>query len=134
MMKDLPRNEVTNIGIAVVLEEASAEAKSWSVYIINMKDQVLNNVLVSSRGFGRFHEEQVNTSVLRHSLGTIDAGDYSLIEPIQEELFALTNEYLLSFYISDVLYDKRYVFVPESVVETNFIRIPILKKPGVMIV
>ncbi len=60
-------------------------------------------------------------------------GDFALIEPIPDELFALTNEYWLSFYIDNVIYDKKFIFVPESIVESNFIRIPLLNKPGVMI-
>lgn len=134
MLKDLPHNEVNNIGIAVVLEEESPEGKSWGVYLINMKDQDLSQVLVSSKGYGSKKEEKINTSVLRHALGELEAGDFKLIEPLMEELFVLSNEYLLSFYIDDVLYDKKYVFVPESIVESNFIRVPIINKPGVMII
>lgn len=134
MLKDLPKNEVTDIGIAVVLEEESPEGKSWGVYLINMKDQDLDKVLVSSRGYGISKAEGVSTSVLRHALGELEAGDFRLIEPIMDDLFVLSNEYLLSFYIGDVLYDKKYVFVPESIVESNFIRIPIINKPGVMII
>lgn len=134
MLKDLPNNKVNDIGIAVVLEEESPEGKSWGVYIINLKDQDLEQVLVSSKGYGMKKAEGISTSVLRHSLGQLEAGDFKLIEPIMDELFVLSNEYLLSFYLDDVLYDKKYVFVPESIVESNFIRVPIINKPGVMII
>lgn len=134
MLKDLPTNEVNNIGIAVVLEEESPTGKSWGVYLINMKDQDLQQVLVSSKGYGLQNTEKINTSVLRHALGELEAGDFKLIEPLMEELFVLNNEYLLSFYLEGVLYDKKYVFVPESIVESNFIRVPIINKPGVMII
>lgn len=134
MLKDLPNNEVTNIGIAVVLEEESPGGKSWGVYLINMKDQDLHQVLVSSKGYGLQKTEKINTSILRHALGELEAGDFKLIEPLMEELFFLSNEYLLSFYLDGVLYDKKYVFVPESIAESNFIRVPIINKPGVMII
>ena len=134
MLKDLPKNEVTNIGIAVILEEESPRGKSWGVYLINMKDQDLQQVLVSSKGYGLQKPEKINTSVLRHALGELEAGDFKLIEPLMEELFVLSNEYLLSFYLDGVLYDKKYVFVPESIVESNFIRVPIINKPWVMII
>lgn len=134
MLKDLPINKVNNVGIAVVLEEETAEFKSWGVYVINMKDQALNQVLISSKGYGLLKTEGVKTSVLRHSIGELEAGDFRLIEPIMEELFSLSNEYLLSFYLDGVLYDRKFVFVPESIVESNFIRVPIINKPGVMII
>src|ERR1700712_2454328 len=108
MIKDLPENNVSNIGVAVVLEEESATDKLWSVYLLNLKDQNLTNVLVSSKGYGIKDGERVSTSILRHSIGDLPAGDFALIEPIPDELFALTNEYWLSFYIDNVIYDKKY--------------------------
>jgi hypothetical protein len=48
-------------------------------------------------------------------------------------VFGLTNEYWLSYYISGQIFDKKFIFVPESIVDTNMIRVPILNKPGVMI-
>ena len=134
MLKDLPVNQVHNVGIAIVLEEESVGSKSWGVYLLNLKDKPLMQVMVSSKGYGLRTNEEVNTSILRHSIGELEAGDFVLIEPIIEELFSLSNEYLLSFYLDNVLYDRRYVFVPESVVDSNFIRIPVINKPGVMII
>jgi len=133
MIKDLPENEVKDIGIAVVLDEEFVEEKSWKVYLINFKKVEITHVLVSSKGYGSYKGEEVKTSVLRHSLGNLGPSSYVLIEPIQESLFSLTNEFLLSFYIGETIYDKKFVFVTESVVESNFIRIPLVNKPGVMI-
>jgi len=31
------------------------------------------------------------------------------------------------------MYDKKYVFVPESITEENFTHVPVLNKKGVMI-
>ncbi len=134
MIKDLPLNEVKDIGLAVVLEEEFSTQKSWKVYLLNFKKEFINNVLVSSKGYGIYKGEEVKTSVLRHFLGDISPGSFKLIEPIEEHLFSLNNEFLLSFYIGTTIYDKKYIFLTESVVESNFIRIPIIDKPGVMII
>ena len=133
MIKDLPKNEVTDIGIAVVLEEEFATEKSWKVYLVNLKKVAIENVLVSSNGYGPYQGEDVKTSVLRHFLGDIPPLSFKVIESIQEDLFSINNEFLLSYYIGNTIYDKKYVFVTESVVESNFIRIPLVNKPGVLI-
>ena len=133
MKKDLPQNIVENVSMAVVLERAAADTSTWHVYLINQKTEALEMVLVSSRGYGIKDEEEVKTSTLRHSLGTVEAGEYALIELIDEQVFGLTNEYWLSFYLNGELYDKKYTFLPESIVEANLIRVPVLNKPGVMI-
>ncbi|MES3017954.1 MAG: hypothetical protein V4721_09255 [Bacteroidota bacterium] len=133
MKKDLPENIVENVSIAVVMESASPESKDWNVYLINLKDEVIETVLVSSKGYGEKNGEAVKTSVLRHSIGDVAPNDYAMIEMIDEQVFGLTNEYWLSYYINGQIFDKKFVFVPESIVESNLIRIPVLNKPGVMI-
>ena len=122
-----------NVSIAVVLETSGPESKTWKVYLLNLKSDPLETVLVSSKGSGEKDGEQVKTSILRHSLGDVPAHSYAAIELIDEQVFGLTNEYWLSYYIKGTIYDKKFIFVPESIVDTNLIRIPLLNKPGVMI-
>ena len=55
------------------------------------------------------------------------------IEPIMEEVFGLSNEYWVSFWVNDVMYDKKFVFVAESISERNMKEIPLLGEKGVMI-
>lgn len=133
MKKDLPENIVENISIAVVMESATPESKTWYVYLINLKEEAIQTVLVSSKGYGEKDGEAVKTSTLRHSIGDVPPSDYAMIEMIDEQVFGLTNEYWLSYYINGQIYDKKFIFVPESIVETNLIRVPVLNKPGVMI-
>lgn len=133
MKKDLPNNIVEDVAIAVALEEETVEGKSWKVYVLNLKKQALKDVLVSSKGYGELNGENVRTSVLRHYIGDLDAQDFAAIEPIDDRLFGLNNEYWLSYYIDGVIFDKKFIFLPESVVEGNFIKLPLLDKPGVMI-
>ena len=76
MKKDLPENIVENISIAVVLENSGPESKTWKVYLLNLKTDPLETVLVSSKGYGEKDGEQVKTSILRHSLGDIPAQSY----------------------------------------------------------
>ncbi|WDF80858.1 hypothetical protein ACFGVS_01930 [Mucilaginibacter sp. AW1-7] len=133
MIKDLPENNVKDIAIAVALERESVESKIWYVYLINLKNEPIENVLITSKGYGEKNGEQVKTSVLRHMIPVVDSKGYKLIEPIDEQTFGLNNEYWLSYYIGGNIYDKKFIFLPESIVEMNFIKLPVLNKPGVMI-
>jgi hypothetical protein len=133
MIKDLPSNVVKDIAVAVALEGENAESKVWYVYLINLKNIPLENVLVTSKGYGEKDGEQVKTSTLRHSFPLVDANSYKLIEPIDEQTFGLNNEYWLSYYIGREIYDKKFIFLPESIVDDNFIKLPVVNKPGVMI-
>ncbi len=133
MKKDLPENKVENIAIAVVLEEENPTSKIYKVYLLNLKNIPIDTVLVSSRGYGLKDGKEVKTSILRHMIGTIEANDYAMIEIIDEQVFGLNNEYWLSYYVGKEIFDKKFIFLPESIIESNFIKIPILNKPGVMI-
>ncbi|GEM67446.1 hypothetical protein SMI01S_10520 [Sphingobacterium mizutaii NBRC 14946 = DSM 11724] len=133
MKKDLPLNIVEDISVAVVLEAESPTTKVWNVYLINEKNTAIQNVLVSSKGYGIKDGKDVKTTILRHFIGDMDAKTSQKIEAIDPQVFGLTNEYWLSYYMDGTIYDKKYVFLPESIVDENLIKIPLVNKPGVMI-
>lgn len=110
MIKDLPENNVKDIAVAVALEKENPESKIWCVYLINLKKEAIENVLITSKGYGEKDGEQVKTSVLRHMFPVVESGGYKLIEPIDEETFGLNNEYWLSYYIGSQIYDKKFIF------------------------
>lgn len=133
MKKDLPENIVEGVAIAVVLEDENIETRSWKVYVLNLRESQIQNVFISSKGYGTLNGEQVKTSVFRHFIGNLDAQKFAAIELIDEKLFAINNEFWLSYYVNGEIFDKKYIFLTESISETNFIRIPYINKPGVMI-
>ena len=133
MLKDIPKLAVENIVVAVVKELNDEGEMVWNAYLVNLYDQEISNVLVSSKGYGNFEGREVKTSVLRHLIGNIDPKDYAKIEPIMDNLFGLSNEFWVSFYLDKHIYDKKYIFLPETINESNFTMIPVLNKRGVMI-
>ena len=133
MLKDIPNLIVENIAVAIVREPNDDGAHVWNAYLINLYDKEITNVLVSSKGYGYFEGREVKTSVLRHLIGNVDTNDYAKIEPIMDNLFGLSNEFWVSFYLGKHIYDKKYVFLPETISEINFTMIPVLHKRGVMI-
>ena len=133
MLKDIPQLVVENIAVAIVHEPNEEGILVWNAYLVNLYDQKINNVLVSSKGYGTFEGRDVKTSVLRHLIGNVEAKDYAKIEPIMDNLFGLSNEFWVSFYLGKHIYDKKYIFLPETISESNFTLIPALNKRGVMI-
>lgn len=133
MKKDLPPNIVEDISIAVVLEGETPDSKNWMVYLINERNENLSNVLVTSKGYGTKDNKDVKTTTLRHFIGDMQPMSVARIEMIDHQVFGLTNEYWLSYYIDDTIYDKKYIFLPESIVDDNLSKIPLVNKPGVMI-
>lgn len=133
MKKDLPDNLVEDISVAVVLENETPEHKEWNVYLINMKDTAIETVLITSKGYGLLDGKELKTSTLRHMMERIQPKSFKKIEIIDDQVFGLSNEYWVSYYIGKDIYDKKFIFLPESIVESNFIKVPIVNKPGVMV-
>ncbi len=133
MLKDIPQFKVEDVALAVSRTRNRDGNEEWSVYIINMKDVAIKGVLVTSKGYGMKDGEKVNTSVLRHFFESIAAKSFEKVEPIIENVFGLNNEYWVSFYVGTDIYDKKYLFLPDSINEDFFTYIPVLEKEGVMI-
>jgi len=133
MKKDITPPTVEDIAIAVVRETNDLGELEWNVYFLNLKKEKIEGVLVSSHGYGNINEEAVKTSTLRHFLDDVGPKSFVKFEPIMETLFGLNNEYWVSFFLNNVMYDKKYIFLPETIKEENFILIPYINKKGVMI-
>lgn len=134
LKKDITPPPVEDIAIAIIKEPGKIDDEMiWNAYLINLKKIKIEGVLVTSQGYGTYNNEGVKTSTLRHFLDEVEANSFKKIEPILENLFGLNNEYWVSFYINKVMYDKKYIFLPETIKEENFISIPYINKKGVMI-
>ena len=131
MKKDIPQHKVEDLAIAIVPHEEDEEM--WESYILNLKEEPINSVLVKSSGYGEVNGKQIKTSVLRHFFESIGGLQIVKIEPIQKSLFSITNEYWVSFQYDGYMYDKKYIFVTGSIDKLNFTPIPFLGRMGVMI-
>ena len=132
MIKDIIVPEVKNVTLAVARRTVPGSAPEWKVYLINNNDVPLENTLVASKGYGEKDGEKQNTSILRHFLETVGPHSTVLIEPIDPAVFHLNNEYWVSYYIGTQIYDKRFVFVPDSICEANISFIKELEMEGVL--
>lgn len=133
MRKDIEIPTVTEVAVAVVNELNEENHLEWNVYIVNLKNKPLEGVLVSSRGYGEIGNEKRATSELRHFLDIVEPQAFKKIEPIVEDVFALTNEYWVSFYLDNKMFDKKFIFLAESIRKENCVTVPILNRKGVLI-
>jgi hypothetical protein len=132
MIRDIEIPKVNNVTLAITREKDVLGRSEWKVYLINRNDFSIDNTLVASTGYGEKDGAKQKTSTLRHYLQTVPANSSVLIEPIQENVFHLNNEYWVSYYIGQQIYDKRFVFVPDSIQEENLTFIKELEMEGVL--
>jgi hypothetical protein len=135
MKEGLLGPKVENVGVAVVQQLNELNEKVYYVYLLNLRDDIMEGIIITSKGYGQNANtgEKVETSMLRHSLEVLLPNEAAKIEPIMEEVFGIANEYWVSFWVEDQMYDKKFVFVPESISEANMKHIPILGEKGVLI-
>ena len=132
MMKDIEIPEVKNVTLAIARDKPVGEEGEWKVYLINKNEHPIENTLVASKGYGEKDGEKQQTSILRHFLQTVPPNSAALIEPIDSGVFHLNNEYWVSYYIDKQIFDKRFVFVPDSIREENLTFIKEIEMEGVL--
>ena len=134
MKKDIDFGKVEDLAIAIVPEnEGTLPEEEWSVYLVNLKSEPLEGLIVASTGYGALDGKPVKTSTLRHFFERVGANEVIKVELIEKSLFALNNEFWISFWQNGKMFDKKYVFVTESISLENFTQIPLMNKRGVMI-
>ena len=135
MRKDIEFPTVEGVQVAITQSINLVNEAEWEVYLLNYNTYTLHNVLVTSRGYSPKDTKEAyrkETSTLRQMLGSIEAEVGARIELIDPALFSLCNEYWISYYVDDKIYDKKFIFMPDSITEKNLVYIDILNKKGVL--
>lgn len=135
MKKDIIFHPVSGIQVAVVRSQNELNEAEWNVIVINRNDEQITNVFVTSKGYGNT-ESGLNagqkTSTLRHFFPEIASGKHVVVEPIMPDVFHLNNEFWVSYFLGKQIYDKKFIFVPDSIIEDNIIEIAPLGLEGVL--
>ena len=133
MKKDISFLPVEGIKVAVTRKLNEINQSEWNVVLLNRTKTAITNVFVTSTGYGIDKDENVQkTSTLRHYFTEIAPESSQTIEPITEEVFHLTNEFWVSYFIGEQIYDKKFIFVPDSITESNLIHIHQLEIEGIL--
>lgn len=128
MRKDIEIPKVENVHIVAVKEwDEDFSGKLWYVYVVNDRDDAIEAVLVMSRG----KSDDRKTTTLRHNLNNIASKNSGKVEYIPDEVLGFTNEYLVTFFAENKLYEKKFVFDPNSISEEKVIALPVLELEGI---
>lgn len=134
MKEKLKGPKVENVAVAIVQSEIEGEM-SYYAYLLNKRDDIMEGIIIASTGYGENTQtgEKVRTSTLRHTIEVLLPEEAAKIEPIMPEVFGLSNEYWVSFWVNDVMFDKRFVFPAASISEKNMSMIDSLGLQGIII-
>ena len=71
--------------------------------------------MVVSKAFGTIDGEMKKTSLLRHAFVEIPAVSVVKIEMLEDSVLVLNNEFMVTFFIDNTLYDKKFIFKAHSI-------------------
>ena len=132
MKADIEIPKVEGIRIAIVPSNPDDLADLWEVYIMNQNTYRVDTVLINSKGYGDKDGLRQTTSTMRQMIEVLPGSSYGKFESIDPAVFHLTNEYFVTYYKDGKIYDKNFVFVPETIIKENLIDIELLGKKGVL--
>ena len=129
MKKDIIIPEISDVEMAIVYEYNTIyNTNDWNVYLVNNNSFRLEMMVIVSKGFG----DKNISSVMRKKIDVLDAHSFAKIEWIQPDLFKLTNQFQVTFFVKDRLYDKTFTFIENTIKEGGLRMIPELKKRGIV--
>ena len=130
MKKDIQIPVVENVYIAVVNEYNDIyKTQDWNAYIVNDKDVDLDMVLIVTSGFS----DDKMTSIFRKKLDKLPKKSYAKIELMQEDLFALNNQFKVTFFEGNKMFDKTYVFRKNTINLKALQAVPLMEARGVLV-
>ncbi len=134
MKKDIIIPKVENVFLAAVQEwNDDFMEKVWNVYLINDSDFDIDSVMVVSKAFGNINGEMKKTSLLRHAFVKVPSVSVVKVEMVEKSVLALNNEFMVTYFIGNTLYDKKFIFRTNTINERGTEEVPILFVPGVIV-
>jgi len=135
MRADLLGPKVENVALALVELPIKDADPEYVVFLINNREDIMEGIIVASTGYGENPTtgEQIKTSTLRKGIEVMMPGEAARIEPIMPDLFDISNEFWVSFWVHETMYDKRFVFAAGTIKPKDFQRIPALNARGIIL-
>ena len=129
MKKDIVVPKVEDVYVAAVKEfNEIYRTEDWNIYIINNKSVALEMILIVSTGYS---SDKI-TSTMRHKLEALLPKSYAKVELIMKDLLSLKNEFLVTFFQDNKMYDKSFVFEPNTINNLSLKKLPLIKELGVL--
>ena len=134
MKSDISIPTVENVFLAAVQEWSDDfMEKVWYIYLVNDSDFNLDSVMIVSKAFGTIDGEMKKTSLLRHAFMQVPAVSVVKVEMVEKSVLQLNNEFMVTYFIGNTLYDKKYIFKAQSITPDYVEEVPILFVDGVTV-
>jgi len=130
MNKDIDIPKVEGVYMAITHDYNEVfKTNDWNAYLINDKDEVIEMILIVSHGY----DGEIKTSTMRHKIEKLPAKSGAKIELMQDEVLKLNNEFKLTFFLNNKLYEKTFLFKKNTIKESVLRTIKILdSKRGII--
>lgn len=130
MNKDIDIPKVEGVYMAITHDYNEVfKTNDWNVYLINDKEIAIEMVLIVSHGY----DSDTKTSTMRHKLEKLQGKSGAKIELMQDEVLKLNNEFKLTFFANNILFEKTFLFRKNTIKENALRTIKILdNKRGII--
>lgn len=130
MKKDIEIPKVEGVYVAIVNEYNDIyKTQDWNAYIINDNDEDLEMVIIVTDGYS----ESKITSKFRKKIDVLPKKSYAKIEMIQDELFALNNQFKITYFKDNTMFDKVFTFRKNTINLNALQAIPLMEAKGVLV-
>ncbi len=130
MKRDINIPEVKGVYLAAVKQfNKDFRAEEWNAYLINDRDDPLEIVLIVSRGYS----DKDQTSVMRHKIEKLPSKSFAKVEFLQEEVLALNNEFQVTFFAENKMFEKKFLFRKNTINEKALRELPLIPEKGILL-
>lgn len=130
MKRDIEIPEVKGVYLAAVKQfNEDFQSDEWNAYLINDREDLLEMVLIVSRGFSG----DTQTSVMRHKVEKLPPNSFVKVEYLQPEVLALNNEFSVTFFAEGKMFEKKFMFRKNSINEKALQDLPLIPGKGVLL-
>lgn len=105
---------------------------SWYAYLVNDTDNLLEMAMVVSRAYGFINGEERKTGSFRHAFAKVEPRTATKVELLENNVLQLDNEFMLSYFIGNKMFDKSFVFETSNFKEEPSLELPIINKKGII--
>ena len=127
MNKDLQIEEGKGVYVAFL-----PNRDTWTVYIINNRQEPIDTVIVNASGEGKLEGKEKQTATLRFLLNDIPALSYKPFELLLPESLKLSHRYWVSYYLGNRIFDKKFIYTPEMF-DDDLQDLPVFDSPGILL-
>ena len=129
MKKDIQIPKGEGVYIAIVPEYNKVfRADDWNVYLVNEKEIAIEMVFILSKGYDKNRE----TAQMRHKIEHLPYKSGVKFEMMVEEVLVLNNEFKVSFFADNKLYEKTFLAKKDSIKKSALRMIKALNKRGIV--